>query len=213
MPRRMPPMAFQFGREVSRALAIAQAGEIIRSTAQRASVARRQLHQGRLEALYEMAYLRVFITWELFLDESFLRYLCGYMTSTGAPALLQSAFRTIVDARNAVLGAQKYVSWSDPNKVEHRLRTYIQNGSHELVIRSNRARLGAFAAVRHRIAHGSAHAHQQFDLATMMLAGRRYRGASPGRFLRDWNPHPTPDERWIQTLGTELKSLAKQIAP
>src|SRR5712672_2619521 len=39
------------------------------------------LDLNKLELLYELAYLRFFIQWEVFLEQSFLRYLCGYSSS------------------------------------------------------------------------------------------------------------------------------------
>ena len=213
MPRRMPPLASQFAKDVDLALTLAQVGEIILAAAGKRSVAWRELRPARLEALYEAAYLRIFISWELFLEESFVRCLCGYASAAGPASLRQQACRTINDGRSAVLSGHPFVSWADPLKVEQRSQAFIQNGLHELVVRASIARLQAFAAIRHRIAHGSAHARRQFDIATMRLAGRRYRGASPGRFLRDWNHQAVPPDRWIQTVGGELKNLALQILP
>jgi hypothetical protein len=210
----MPLLAGEFGREVDRAVDIARAGETIRAGAPAGSVARRELTSARIAALYELAYLRVFIAWEQFLEESFFRYLCGYASAAGPPVLLQAPFRSIVDARAAVLGGQQYVSWADPRVVEQRSRAFMQNGLHEVVVRASRARLQAFAAVRNRIAHGSAYARAQFDRATMaVLAGRRYRGSIVGSFLRDWRPHSLPAERWLQSIGLELKNLATQVTP
>jgi hypothetical protein len=213
MPRAMPPLAGQFGQQVDKALSIAQVGEIIRISSPRTSIAWRELYAARLEVLYELAYLRIFIWWESFLEESFLRYLCGYISSAGPASLANQPCKTIDDARRAILGGQDYVSWSFPTSIERRCRRFVKNGLHELVISSNRARLEWFASVRNRIAHGSTHSKNQFNMATMGLVGRRYRGASPGRFLRDWVVGVSPSERWIQTIATELKNLALQIVP
>jgi len=111
MPRLLPPLGVRFAGDVDRALAIAQAGETIRAVAEKGSVAWKELGRGRLEALYEMAYLRLFIAWELFLEESFLRYLCGYLASGPLPAwlqppptLLETPYRRMDDARAVVQG-------------------------------------------------------------------------------------------------------------
>src|SRR5262249_19074079 len=147
------------------------------------------------QLLYELAYLRMFIAWETFLEESFLRYLCGYVASRGSAALRQRAFRKVEDARIAVLSGRDFVSWSNVDRIRQRSRTFITLGSHETVIGAARSRLEAFAAVRNRIAHGSAFARREFDQATMMLTGQRYRGSCPGLFPRDWNSSTAPVER------------------
>jgi hypothetical protein len=69
------------------------------------------------------------------------------------------------------------------------------------------------ASLRHRVAHGSHDARVRFDAATMLLAGRRVRGANPGRFLRSFNSSSVPSERWLVTVASELIALAHQIAP
>lgn len=213
MPRGMPPLASRFAREVDRALSLPRAGELIHDNSPPGSVARSQMRPSRLEALYEMAYLRVFTAWESFLEESFLRYLCGYATRLGVSALLQPACKSLADAKIAALAGRHYVSWADPGDVARRGRRLINNGQHESVMMSNTARLEWLAFVRHRVAHRSEYSRFRFDTATMNLAGRRYRGALPGAFLRDWNPGAIPAERWLHALSRELESLAFQIVP
>jgi hypothetical protein len=213
MPRAMPPLAAQFAQQVDKALLIAEIGERIRISSPRDSIAWRELHPVRLEVLYEMAYLRIFILWESFLEESFLRYVCGYSTTIGLASLINPPEKTLAAARATMLGGRPYVSWSQPTSIEGLCRRFINNGIHELVIKSNRARLDWFTSIRNRVAHGSAHSKSQFDIATMSLVGRRYPGASAGRLLRDWVLAISPLERWLQSIATELKNLASQIVP
>jgi len=206
-------MASALGKELDEAMDLPYIGESIRAAANIGSVTWKQLHPVRLQLLYEMAYLRMFVAWEIFLEESFLRYLCGYRTASGSVLLVNRPFRTIAAARSSVLGGHDFVSWSSPRRVRQRSQSFIRTGYHETVLAAAGARLEAFAAVRNRIAHGSDYAIQEFDLATMMLTGQRYRGSCAGLFLRDWNSRAVPAERWIQTIGTELKNLAFQIVP
>jgi hypothetical protein len=79
-------------------------------------------------------------------------------------------------------------------------------------LQSSAARLAMFAAIRHRVAHGQDDAKQKFNQATMFLCGRRYRGARPGSFLRDWDTSSQPNRRWLEVISLELANLARQIA-
>jgi len=214
MPRQMPRLADEFARQVDRALLLAEIGERIRAASDTKQAPWSELRPSRLEAFYELAFLRVFIGWEAFLEESFVRYLCGWVATSHSPALVVPAFATIDAARFSILGGHGFVTWADPNRVAARCRQYILAGDNfETVIRSNQSRLAWFASIRHRIAHGSVHARLEFGHATMGFCGRRYPGASAGRFLRDWNLWAGSAERWLQTLGSELKNLAFQIVP
>jgi hypothetical protein len=88
------------------------------------------------------------------------------------------------------------------------------NGSwHEVALQGARARVQYFVAIRNRIAHGSQYARAQFDHATMQLAARRFRSSAAGAFLRSWNAGAVPPERWLVTVGSNLKALANQIVP
>ena len=156
---------------------------------------------------------RVFVEWELFLEETFVRYLCGYQSNHGPCQLLGGqAFRNLGLAEAAMLHGRPFALWHDPSKVIARSQQFFNNGFHETVIASNSARLEHFSAVRHRIVHGQLDARQKFDIATMNLVGRRYLAARPGRFLRDWDHTVNPPRRWLETLGAELALLASQIA-
>src|SRR2546427_472886 len=88
MARRMPQLQALFATETDRALGLAEAGERIRAVSHSGSVGRTELSISRLEAMYEMAFLRIFLLWEDFLEQSFLRYLCGYASSTGVASLV-----------------------------------------------------------------------------------------------------------------------------
>lgn len=208
----MPLLGRTFSREVNRALALPQAGELARTSLRPDSAAWKGLHVSRLEMLYEMAFLRIFISWEVFLEHTFYRYLCGFASQFGrANTTGCSHYRTLDAAENAVLGSRDYVLWHNPQVVIQRSREFMVNGLHEFVLSSNYSRLEDFAAIRHRIAHGQKDAKQKFDRATMDLCGRRYAGSAPGRFLRDWDKTSVPQVRWLASIGAELESLAFQI--
>lgn len=209
----MPQLAAAFAADCNSALALARAGELIRSGSAPGSVAFVQLHPARLETLYEAAYLRVFISWEIFLEETMVRYLCGYSTPTWAPTFVPgiTACRDLKSARTTLYGGRNYLLWHNPQDVANRGARFFTAGRHQTVMLSNLARLAWFAAVRHRIAHGQEDARQKFDQATMGVAARRYRGSRPGSFLRDTDGAAIPPHAWLDTIGSELQGLAAQI--
>src|SRR5215217_1138043 len=98
MARSMPPLATHFGVRVATAVGIAQAGELVRAGARPGTTAYTELRPARLEALYEMAYLRIFVEWESFLEETFLRLMCSYELPWHTPLHMRSPLATIDDA-------------------------------------------------------------------------------------------------------------------
>jgi hypothetical protein len=214
MPRAMPPLARRFASAVDDALDLARDIETARIHLMRNPRSRGFLRVFRVELLYELAFLMIFVAWEDFLEQSFLRYLCGFASAGGQAVLKSGKFRrSIADAERAILGRRQYALWHSPITVISRCRGFFSNGIHSHVIASIQSRLECFSSVRHRIAHAQADAKRQFDAATMHLAGRRYAGARPGRFLRDWAPNAVQQSRWLETIADELKGLAHQIVP
>jgi hypothetical protein len=211
MPRRMPRLNIDLTNEVTRAVGLAEAGVRIRAASPANSVALRELTIARLEALYEAAFLRVFLVWETFLEQSFYRYLCGHISALGACTLINPAHATIAAAEAAVLGGSDFVSWANATKVVKRAQHHMTGSFHELVLLSDLTRLGYFTAVRNRIAHPSQFARNEFDAATRALALHRYPGSSAGRFLRDRAVAGPIPKTWLEVIADELMALAHQI--
>jgi hypothetical protein len=210
----MPQFAASFRQRAIDALSLATAGDITMNASRFSVHLRHEWPVSRVELLYELAYVRLFVEWEYFLEETLLRYLYGYQSAHGICTPIQGAthFRALSQAKIALLGSRQFLLWHNPVTVTQRARAFLSNGFHETVIASNTARLILFADIRHRVVHAQDDAKQKFDHATMQIAGTRYRGARPGRFLRDWNSTTTPPKRWLEVLGLELVGLAQQIA-
>jgi hypothetical protein len=211
MPRRMPRLDVAFSNEVNRAVGLAEAGVRIRAAFPANSIARRELNIARLEALYEVSFLRVFLVWETFLEQTFYRYLCGHQSALGACTLINPAHATIAAAEAAVLAGHDFVSWANPTKVVTRAQGLMTGSFHEVVLLSDLTRLGHFTAVRNRVAHPSEFARNEFDTATRALALRRYPGSSAGRFLRDRAVAAPIPKTWLEEIADELTALAHQI--
>jgi hypothetical protein len=210
----MPPLALQFGQDVTNWIDLARAGDIILLAAVGIPDIERELARPRLEALYELAYLRLFLSWETYLEESFRRLACGYVVSGRVAATLvpPAPFSNLAAADQAILGSRDFVSWANPGKVVSRSRDFATNGPHELVLSSSLRRLEAFNNLRNRIAHPSGFAKAQFAAAATLLVGHGYRGTSAGRFLRSWDRSLTPPVRMLDSIGSELAALAQQIS-
>jgi hypothetical protein len=215
MPRRMPRFDLELSAVATEAIAVARAGEVARVSPDKS--VRKEWTPKRLEALYELAYLRVFAAWEIFQENVFYRSLCGYAGSAGQETLVSGAYyQTIPAAESAVLAGQAYVLWANPSKVIARCRRFIKSGSgcpalQELTLSSNVARLEGLASTRHRIVHEQKDARKNFDAATLLIAGTKYPASRPGKFLRDLDPATTPSRRWLDVVIRDLTSLAAQM--
>src|SRR5579883_618417 len=203
MPRRMPRFDHTLSHHAQIAIGLVRAGEVMRASG--GDVGRSQWTVSRLEALHELAYLRVFSAWEICLEAVFYRSLCGYASQAGQEILHVGAYhRNLAAAETAVLGGSSYLLWHNPVKVIHRCRQHIVSGVpgcpglQESIISSNQARLECFARIRHRVAHDQDNAKQNFDTSTLLIAGRTYLGSRPGKFLRDRDNSTAPPRKWLE---------------
>jgi hypothetical protein len=168
-----------------------------------------------LELSYELIFLKMFLLWEDFQEQVFLRLLMGFASNGGQEPFLpgQTRSTSLAAAKARLLGPSDYKLWHNPDVVMRRSDLYFDPATSYFrsVIASNRASLESYAAVRHRIAHSQDHAAAQFGVATMNLAGRRYPGGRPGRFLRD-KELALPQRRWLEVIAMDLSDIAHQLS-
>jgi hypothetical protein len=211
----MPRFDLALSGQAQLATGIVSAGEISRLSS--VTTIRKEWSATRLEALYELAYLRLFAAWETYLEAIFYRSLCGFTSSAGQEQLIRGAyFSSIAAAEADVLGGNAYALWHNPQRVIDRCKRYIKSGVgcpcvQEVTITSNLTRLEHLAATRHRIVHDQKDAKNKFDLATLHIAGRTYLASRPGKFLRDYDTSKSPQQRWLEVAVTELSSLMAQM--
>jgi len=214
MPRQMPALALSFRTQKDEALGLAEAAERIRVSVASSPSLRQELTLNRIHLIYEMSFLRFFALWETFLEESFLRYLCGYVNSNGPQTLLTSGTsKNLHDAKALLFGNRQFLLWHNPKQVTDRCKSYFHRGLHDAVISSSHARLEWFSSIRHRIAHDQDDAKNKFDLACINLCGRRFSASRPGPLLREWTTVGGQRTRWLNAIGNELCDLADQITP
>src|SRR5687767_186428 len=106
MPHAMPALAGSFLKSIGKSSGLVLAGESARVLLTAPGTQR--INLARLEMLYEMAFLRVFLAWETFLEESFIRYMTGYAHRMGTEPVPAgtSYYTTISAAKAAILGGQ-----------------------------------------------------------------------------------------------------------
>lgn len=211
MPRRLPSLDQHLSSQIVSSLALVTRLEI--AAIRTPNRAPDRIRISDLELAYELAFLRVFMEWEILLEQSLLRLMCGFRHSGGQEplALGQNYCLRLIDAEANLLGNKPYLLWHNPDLAINRASRIFNNSRYENIIASAQQRLKHFAAIRHRIAHSQKDAAQKFDTASMNIAGRRYAASRPGRFLRDWQVGSTPPTRWLASICLELESLAKQI--
>jgi len=218
MNRPMRQFDADFATDGQKMIDLARAGEITRVAAMSKASVLEQWPNHRLEALYELAFLRIFIAWESFLESTFYRYMAGHESVVYGPASVIGSYRGIQAAENAVLkfhGSKKkpapYIAWYQTHTVIKRCKAFIPSGRHHTVFVYNQPWLTDVAGIRHRIAHGQQHARAQFYAAASSLVGYSYPRCRPGKFLRSPDLSRPVKTTWLESIFMTLSGLASQI--
>ena len=217
MARDLRPLVRLLAAQIDEAANLVRAAEAIRNAVPIDSHARRGFNFRQIEAMYELAYLRIFAAWEVFLEESFLRLMCGFVSAGHSHPTKAPGPRTIEDARLAVLGGRRFKPWHDPTVVVDRAAKFFSSVPgvdvpHHSVVSSALALIKDFSEIRHHIAHLTDDTRTKYQAATMRLCGARF-GRRAGRFLRSEHIDATTGlrSRWLDRICVDLKALASQF--
>lgn len=142
------------------------------------------IKQRDVDLIAELAGLKLFVIWEDFLEQTFIRYMCGAKTYSRYSPKLYVKAPTLTHARNILLGGRPYINWENTNEVARRAETYFRRGEpYATVLRSAQVHLDTFKVIRNRIVHSSRFAETQFQKKVENLLGSTLPKITPGRLL------------------------------
>lgn len=118
----------------------------------------------QLEIIVEMAFLRIFVAWESFLEESFIRYAVGASSPSGYTPDVLIHPRNIGHALELVLSGREYVPWNSASEVTHRSALYFQDGEpYRSALETAATELDEMNTIRNRITHKSINSKSKFN--------------------------------------------------
>lgn len=166
----------------------------------------------RVEELTALALLKVHLSWEAFIEDSFLGYLCGgYSGTSYRPALLNPVKRTLSDAYTSVLGRANYLSWATKDTITRASACFDMGEPYQTSLNSISTLLTEISSIRNRFAHRSSFAITNFRAVLIKQIGHAPRGMTPGRFLL--RPSTTPDLTNFENYVNCLAGAASSIIP
>lgn len=170
------------------------------------------------EIFADLALLKIHTAWESFLEDAFIRYMCGASSPGGyIPVLVQPRKATISVAINELLalaGRQPYLSWTTRVTI-NRANTYFMNGEpFTTSLNAVSQTVEEITAVRNSFAHRSAYAKSEFHNVVRRVYGYIPRGISPGRFLLSRHPSPAVGGlKFIEYYANNLLGSSASIIP
>jgi hypothetical protein len=127
----------------------------------------------------EAAVLKMYICWERYMEQSFLSYLMGELSTTGVAVTSYLSAPTIEHANLAVIGTQKYVDWGNPDIVTRLAALYFPNGfPYKPALSAVSSDLFDLRAVRNAAAHLSTTTSAQLDSVALRRLGHPVNGVT-----------------------------------
>jgi hypothetical protein len=162
----------------------------------------------------EIALVKLFISWEDFLEETFVRYLAGASSMGGRkPPRLVAVSGT--DAARRILysnTSRGYLNWTNAGEIVKRAEAYFRDGEpYSTPIRSITSEIDEMTVIRNRIVHESDVARKKFSSLIRSKLGHGGRGMTPGRFLLTLNKNLSPPTSFLDNYGAVLDVAAGMI--
>ena len=169
----------------------------------------------RRDSLTELAFLRAFLAWEMFLEQSFILYLLGQSPPRGrAPRRYASPPNQRAATDWVVPEGRDYAQWTVAMHVSERAERFFEAGRpFAPVLRGSQNTLEETRLIRNAIAHESAMARARFESLV-----RRWLGTLPpkfavGGFLGTTVPASAPPVSFLEFYFAKIEFAAQQIIP
>ena len=167
----------------------------------------------QIELFAELSFLRMYVSWESFLEESFSRFLCGARSISGTRPVSCVQPRSIDHAKSLLIGLERggrFSDWSKRETVVMRAELLFRHGAPFATPLNAAARdLDDMRAIRDSIAHRSRPARDKLAVLVHRRTGVAHK-YSPGRFLLKTSA-VTPDT-YLAIFSRTLVLTADQVS-
>jgi hypothetical protein len=160
----------------------------------------------------EAAVVKMHVAWEHYLEQSFLEYLMGSPSATGAVIKCFLVPPSIEHARRVLIGTQKYVDWANPDIVTRLAELYFENGGpYKTAIAAVHGDLLDLRAVRNAAAHLSTTTSERLDKVALRRLNRAVIGITVYDLVTAIDPAGA-GQTLFATYGDLLAAAANVIA-
>jgi hypothetical protein len=167
----------------------------------------------QVELFAELSFLRMYVSWEAFLEESFSRFLCGARGTSGAVPVSFTKPNSIEHAKRILVGLDRggrYADWSRRETVVARASLLFRHGApFSLPLTAAARDLDDMRLIRDCIAHRSRTSKDSVAKIIQRRTGLAHK-YSPGRFLLKTAVLGAP-ATFLDFFASTLVLIAEQI--
>lgn len=172
---------------------------------------RAMISRQRRDSMIELAFLRSFLAWESFLEETFVLYLAGHKAPKGrAPSRYAFPPNLAVAMEWVVPEGQEYATWTVASRVAQRAERFFRNGEpYAPLLRRNQSILDESRTLRNAIAHASASTQLKFETLVRHKIGALPPRFTVGGFLGTVVPGSTPPIAFLDHYLQKVELAAR----
>jgi hypothetical protein len=169
--------------------------------------------QADTRTITQAAFLKVYIAWEFFLEQSLVDYLRGEPSAAGNVLTCYAAPTNAEHATKILIGTQKYVDYSNPEIVRKLAGLYLLNGNpYESILNSISGRLFDLKTIRNAAAHFSSTTSAKVDALASRLLGPPRVNVTVYDLLTAIDPSSATGDTIFQSYVNQIDSAAHAIA-
>jgi hypothetical protein len=174
---------------------------------------RAQITTQRRDLLTEIAFLRAFTGWEIFLEETFLLYLLGHQPPKGPPPRRYGFPQDKSAASEWCSDGKEYAKWNSMD-VRRRANRWFKDGRpFTPALQSQQSRLDQLVTIRNAIAHESSAARTKFENLVRIELQALPPGITVGGFLLTLQPNSNPPLSYLDFYLGQVQQVASNIVP
>lgn len=161
------------------------------------------------EFVITSAFLKMFIYWESFIEESFSKYLTGELSTNGTGVTCYISPNDREHALKILIGTQKYVDWANHEIVRRLAKLYLENGEPLASnIASISSELSDLKTVRNAAAHLSSTTRHQLDALSSRVLSRNITNTDVATFMMQL--HPSDSTKTVLQYYQNLLDIAAE---
>lgn len=166
------------------------------------------------EIVVELAFLRAFLAWEGFLEESFVLYLLGKAPPRGISPTRYTDPPSRVVAEQLASEGRDYTDWTSVSAVTGRAERFLRDGRpYSPVLKSQQYSFDEMKTIRNAIVHSSTYSSRQFERLVRRKLGTYRPNLSVGGFLTITVPSSSPPESFFGSYVGQIRLAAERIVP
>jgi hypothetical protein len=172
-----------------------------------------QISSQRRDTLTEVAFLRAFTGWEIFLEETFLLYLLGHRPPKGRPPYRYGFPPDQEAAIEWCKDTREYAKWN-VSDVRRRADRWFRDGKpFTPALQGQQSRLDQLVTIRNAIAHESSSARGKFETLVRNELQAVPPNTTVGSFLMTTKPNSNPPISFMEFYLGEVEQAAENIVP